>query len=216
MKKVTLMQSTYNSTKNSYPKLAPWKIPTRSDTFLVAGGVHASLLFTMGRKCRVYLPFTFTAIRLTPGTLTKVSTGGSVNRQPRRGRRMIRKSSHPNLRSMPLWKLLVDGQAIIHLEARCEARNLTSSVLWVELRLLDSRFALKSCNYLFWGHSSLFLFLVSTRQSLWSIAWTHRSYGVVELLEGALKLFLPTGCIFKRAIFSKRQNSVDGFKIQKN
>ena len=99
-------------------------------------------------------------------------TGGSVNRQPRRGRRMIRKSSHPNFRSMPLWKLLVDGQAIIHLEARCEARNLTSSVLWVELRLLDSRFALKSCSYLFWGHSSLFLFLVSTRQSLWSIAWT--------------------------------------------
>ena len=103
-----------------------------------------------------------------------------------------------------------------HLEARYEARNLTSSVLWVELRLLDSRFALKSCNYLFWGHSSLFLFLVSTRQSLWSIAWTIRSYGVVELLEGALKLFLPTGCIFNRAIFSKRQNSVDGFKIQKN
>ena len=163
-----------------------------------------------------YFTLTFTAIRLTPGTLTKVSTGGSVNRQPRRGRRMIRKSSHPNLRSMPLWKLLVDGQAIIHLEARCEARNLTSSVLWVELRLAWQQICPQSCNYLFWGLSSWFLFLVSTRQSLWSIAWTHRSYGVVELLEGALKLFLPTGCIFKRAIFSKRQNSVDGFKIQKN
>ena len=69
---------------------------------------------------------------------------------------------------------------------------------------------------LLWGPSSWFLFLVSTRQSLWSIAWTHRSYGVVELLEGALKLFLPTGCIFNRAISSKQQNSVDGFKIQKN
>ena len=43
--------------------------------------------------------------------------------------------------------MLVDGQATIHLEARYEARNLASSVLWVELRLLDSIFALKSCNY---------------------------------------------------------------------
>ena len=50
----------------------------------------------------------------------------------------------------------------------------------------------------------------------WSIAWTHRSYGVVELSEGAFKLFLPTGWIFNRAIFSKRQNSVDAFKIRKN
>ena len=85
---------------------------------------------------------------------------------------------------------------------------------WVEVAW--QQICPQSCNYLFWGLSSWFLFLVSTRQSLWSIAWTHRSYGVVELLEGALKLFLPTGCIFKRAIFSKRQNSVDGFKIQKN
>ena len=69
---------------------------------------------------------------------------------------------------------------------------------------------------LLWGPSSWFLFLVSTRQSLWSIAWTHRSYGVVELLEDALKLFLPAGWIFNRAIFSKRKNFVDGFKIQKN
>ena len=150
-----------------------------------------------------YFTFTFTAIRLAPGTLTKVSTGGSVNRQPRRGRRMIRKSSHPNLRSMPLWKLLVDGQATIHLEARYEARNLTSSVLWVELRLLDSRFALKSCNYPFWGHSSLFLFLVSTRQSLWSIAWIHRSYGVVELLGGRIKIIFANWVNFQSGYFFK-------------
>ena len=85
---------------------------------------------------------------------------------------------------------------------------------WVEVAW--QQICPQSCNYLFWGLSSWFLFLVSTRQSLWSIAWTHRSYGVVELLEGALKLFLPTGCIFNRAISSKQQNSVDGFKIQKN
>ena len=73
---------------------------------------------------------------------------------------------------------------------------------WVEVAW--QQICPQSCNYLFWGLSSWFLFLVSTRQSLWSIAWTHRSYGVVELLEDALKLFLPTGWIFNRTIFSKR------------
>ena len=85
---------------------------------------------------------------------------------------------------------------------------------WVEVGW--QQICSRSCNYLFWWLSSWFLFLVSTRQSLWSIACTHRSYGVVELLEDALKLFLPAGWIFNRAIFSKRKNSVDGFKIQKN
>ena len=55
-----------------------------------------------------------------------------------------------------------------HLEARYEARNLTSSVLWVELRLLESRFALNPAIIFFedFRRGSCFL---SRRGSLYGV-----------------------------------------------
>lgn len=163
-----------------------------------------------------YFTFTFTAIRLTPGTLTKVSTGGSVNRQPRRGRRMTRKSSHPNLRSMPLWKLLVDGQAIIHLEARCESSQsyIFCLVGWVEACLTADLPSILQLSFL----RTFVVVLVSCLDSAVfmeysldpSIIWGGWTFG------GRVKVIFANWVHFQTSYFSKRQNSVDGFKIQKN
>ena len=57
---------------------------------------------------------------------------------------------------------------------------------------------------------------IVSRQFLWSKAWAHRSYRVIEFLEGGSKLLVSAGHGFNSAVFLKRNPDMYGLEMYEN
>ena len=57
---------------------------------------------------------------------------------------------------------------------------------------------------------------IVSRKFLWSKAWAHRSYRVIEFLEGGSKLLVSAGHGFNSAVFLKRNPDMHGLEMYEN